>query len=285
MSDVSSLQTGQPLPEIRATTCVIRNTAARPGRTISVMPGVTAARYLHYGRIILSGSDAPLTVDPGTLETGLICVVGEATVVAGGTRHGMVPYDALYVPRMTPFEVTPGPGGCDLVEIAAPVGESYPLQFVRFADVQKDPGLHFSAGSDAARRDLNILLGKNVKAGRLMAGITFSQPGNWTSWPPHEHGVLAEEAYLYLAMPHPAFGVQLVYANDTDPELATIVRDGDIVLMPQGYHPNVAAPGHSINFIWMMAASRELVDRQFGVVNVHPDFGGTASGLDKGRAR
>jgi 5-deoxy-glucuronate isomerase len=97
--------------------------------------------------------------------------------------------------------------------------------------------------------------------------------------------VLAEEAYLYLDMPHPAFGVQLVYANDTEPELATIVRDGDVVLMPQGYHPNVAAPGHSINFIWMMAASRELEDRQFGVVNVHPDFAAAGSGLDKGRAR
>ena len=105
-----------------------------------------------------------------------------------------------------------------------------------------------------------------------MAGVTFSQPGNWTSWPPHEHAVLAEEAYLYIDMPHPAFGVQLVYADDRNPELATIVREGDVVLMPQGYHPNVAAPGHPINFLWMMAANRELEDRQFGVVNVHPDF-------------
>ena len=118
-----------------------------------------------------------------------------------------------------------------------------------------------------------------------MAGVTFSQPGNWTSWPPHEHAVLAEEAYLYIDMPRPAFGVQLVYADDRNPELATIVREGDVVLMPQGYHPNVAAPGHPINFLWMMAANRELEDRQFGVVNVHPDFATGGSGLDAGRAR
>jgi 5-deoxy-glucuronate isomerase len=118
-----------------------------------------------------------------------------------------------------------------------------------------------------------------------MAGVTFSQPGNWTSWPPHEHAVLAEEAYLYIDMPHPAFGVQLVYGDDTNPELATIVREGDVVLMPQGYHPNVAAPGHPINFLWMMAATRELEDRQFGVVNVHPDFATGGSGLEKGRGR
>ena len=147
-----------------------------------------------------------------------------------------------------------------------------------FADVQKDPGLHFRAGGPASHRNLNILLGKNIQAGRIMAGVTFSEEGNWTSWPPHEHAVLAEEAYLYIDMPAPTFGVQLVYTNANEPELATIVREGDVVLMPRGYHPNVAAPGSRINFLWMMAANRELEDRQFGVVNVHPHYAGASVG-------
>jgi 5-deoxy-glucuronate isomerase len=79
--------------------------------------------------------------------------------------------------------------------------------------------------------------------------------------------------------------VQLVYTDPREPELATIVREGDVVLMPAGYHPNVAAPGTSINFLWMMAANRERDDRQFGVVNVQPEFGGSGSGLDAGRDR
>ena len=57
-----------------------------------------------------------------------------------------------------------------------------------------------------------------------------------------------------------------------------------MVLMPQGYHPNVAAPGSPIKFLWMMAAHRERDDRQFGVVNVQPEYAATGSGLDKGRA-
>jgi 5-deoxy-glucuronate isomerase len=56
------------------------------------------------------------------------------------------------------------------------------------------------------------------------------------------------------------------------------------VLMPAGYHPNVAAPGGQINFIWMMAANREDDDRQFGVVNVQPEFASGGSGLDPGRS-
>jgi 5-deoxy-glucuronate isomerase len=188
------------------------------------------------------------------------------------------------VPRDAAIAVTPGSAGCDLAEIAAPVSSRHPVQLVSFADVRRDPGLHFAAGGASAQRDLNVLIGKNVRAGRLMAGLTFSQPGNWTSWPPHEHAAMLEEAYLYVDMPHPGFGVQLVYTKDRDPELATIVREGDIVLMPQGYHPNVAAPGNAINFLWMMAAHREDEDRQYGVVNVHPDFAALGSGLDKGRS-
>ena len=269
---------------IRPTTCIVRDTA-QPGRSRTVGPGFTAMEQLHYGRIILTGSMTPLRVDESGMETGLICLKGAATVQAGGQSFAMRPYDALYIPRDTAFDVAPDASGCDFAELSAFVDGKYPMQFVRFADVQQDPGLHFSAGNDASRRDLNILIGKNVEAGRILAGVTFSQPGNWTSWPPHEHGAMLEEAYLYIDMPAPAFGVQLVYTDQGDPELATIVRENDVVLMPQGYHPNVAAPGGSINFLWMMAAHRERDDRQFGVVNVQPDFAGGGSGLDPGRAR
>jgi|RhiMethySRZTD1v2_1073278.scaffolds.fasta_scaffold00731_13 5-deoxy-glucuronate isomerase len=266
-------------------TCIVRNTGATRGRTLAIAPGTAAVKHLRYGRIILASDDAPIDLDTGGFETGLIALSGEATVTLDGSEYRMQPYDSLYVPRETSLRVSPASSGCDLAEIAAPVERTYPLQFVSFAAVQQDPGLHFEAGSNGSRRTLNILLGKNVVAGRLMAGVTFSQPGNWTSWPPHEHAVLAEEAYLFIDMPHPAFGVQLVYVDDVNPELATIVREGDVVLMPQGYHPNVAAPGHPINFLWMMAAEREHEDRLFGVVNVHPDFASGGSGIERGRAR
>jgi 5-deoxy-glucuronate isomerase len=81
-------------------------------------------------------------------------------------------------------------------------------------------------------------------------------------------------------MPAPAFGVQFVYTNTSEPEFVQLVRDGDAVLMPEGYHPNVSAPGHTISFLWIMAAHRERDDRQFGVVNVQPEFSQSGSGLE-----
>lgn len=265
-------------------TCIVRNTAARKGRTRAVAPGATAARYLHYGRIVLDEGDAPVRFDTGEMETGFICLGGAATISVDDTSYDLARFDSLYAPRGSAISAAAAAGRCDVAEIAAPVSKSYPVQLVRFAEVQQDPGLHFETGGSAAKREVNVLIGKNVRAGRIMAGVTFSQPGNWTSWPPHEHAAMLEEAYLYIEMPPPAFGIQLVYTNAQDPEVATIVRDGDIVLMPKGYHPNVAAPGGAINFVWMMAAQREEVDRQYGVVNVHPDFASLGSGLDQARS-
>ena len=164
------------------------------------------------------------------------------------------------------------PDGCDLAEVSAPVAKRYPVKFVSYKEVRQNPKLHLIAGKPPAERDLNVLIGANVEAGRIMAGVTFSTPGNWTSWPPHEHSKLLEEAYLFIDMPAPSFGVQFVYTDPQKPELVQVVREGDCVLMPQGYHPNVAAPGGQINFLWMMAAIKEGEDRLYGVVNVQPEY-------------
>jgi 5-deoxy-glucuronate isomerase len=270
--------------KITAATCIVRNTAAEKGRTRAIEPGTTASRYLSYGRIILDAGGPIMRFNTREHETGLLCLKGEAVVTAAGQTHALTRFDALYVPRDADVAIAAGTSGCDIAEIAAPVERRHPVQFVSFASAVADPSLNFETGGAAARRTVSVLIGKNVEAGRIMAGVTFSQPGNWTSWPPHEHAAMLEEAYLYIEMPPPGFGVQLVYADSREPELATIVREGDIVLMPQGYHPNVAAPGGAINFVWMMAAHREDVDRQYGVVNVQPDFAALGSGLDKARA-
>ena len=242
-------------------------------------PGETASRNLFYGRIILSAGDAPISFSNEDHETGLICLNGSGTVVVGGNSFGLTRYDALYIPRDSTITVH-SEEDLDLAEISAPVENRYPLQFVSFEEIRKDPALHFVAGAPPTQRDLNILLGKNVEAGRIMAGVTFSSDGNWTSFPPHEHHDMLEEAYLYIDMPAPQWGIQMVYTNFDEPELVRVVREGDVVLMPKGYHPNVAAPGGSINFLWMMAANREGIDRQFGVVNVQPEYAAGGTGLE-----
>ena len=273
------MQTQIKLENIDRATCFVKGTHRQKGRTNHVAPGPTASRNLFYGRIRIERGDQPITFGNGGHETGLICLNGSGEVTTGGETFAMSRYDALYVPRDSQIDAT-SEGDLDLAEISAPVEKQYPLQFVAFNEVRKDSALHFTAGKPPTERDLNILLGKNVEAGRIMAGVTFSSDGNWTSFPPHEHHDMLEEAYLYIDMPAPQWGIQMVYTNLDEPELVQVVHEGDVVLMPKGYHPNVAAPGGSINFLWMMAANREGEDRQFGVVNVQPEYAAGGSGLE-----
>ena len=268
------------LEEIRPETCFVPATHQGRGRRTSVAPGSTAARYLHYGRITLAAEDEPVNFANNDHETGLICLRGVAQVKSGGESFQLEQYDAVYVPRDSEIEVVAGANGCDLAEVSAPVSQRYPLKFVSYKEVRQNPKLHLIAGKPPAERDLNVLIGANVDAGRIMAGVTFSRPGNWTSWPPHEHSRMLEEAYLFIDMPAPAFGIQFVYTDPAAPELVQVVREGDCVLMPKGYHPNVAAPGGQINFLWMMAAIREGEDRLYGVVNVQPEYAAGGSGLE-----
>jgi len=260
---------------------IFTGTASRRGRHISITPANSEMAHLHYGRIILDASEPRAAFSTEKRETALLAMRGACSVTVAGTRHDIGLHDAIYIPRSSAV-VVETTGEVDLVECAAEVEGAYPLQIIRYAELATNPKLKFRAGGEATTRDLNIVVGDNVQAGRILMGFTRSQHGNWTSWPPHEHTKMLEEVYVYFDMPPPAFGIQLVYDNPDRPEFAAVVHDGDAVLMPSGYHPNVAAPGHSINFIWMMAAHREVEDRLFGVVNVQPGFG-SSSGLDASR--
>ena len=258
---------------------VFRNTNARKGRHVSVNPHNSAMKHLSYARIILDMGLPEISFDTAGQEVGLICLSGAAIVKVGGKDYQLARYDAIYIPRDSSVQISTSTS-VDFAECSAPVQGSYPVQLVPYSDVESSSSLKFTTGGASNTRTVNILLGRNIQAGRILAGFTTSAPGNWTSWPPHEHATMLEELYVYYDMPPPAFGVQFVYTNPDEPEFAGIVRDGDAVLMPHGFHPNVSIPGHQINFVWMMAAQREVQDRQYGVVNVQPGFDKGGTGLE-----
>jgi len=229
-------------------------------------------KLVSYGRIRLDKHEPRIRFSNDGQETGLICLSGTCVVDVGGESYAMKSDDALYVPKNYAIAIRTELG-VDLLECCAPVDGQYPLQFVAAESVRANDKLHFVAGRDGARREINILLGNNIQAGRLIVGVTRSLPGNWTSWPPHEHAAMLEEIYVYVEMPSPAFGLQLVYTDAISPAEVEVVREGDAVLLPAGYHPNVSIPGSTLNFVWIMAAHREVVDRKWGVVQVDPRYG------------
>jgi len=60
-----------------------------------------------------------------------------------------------------------------------------------------------------------------------------------------------------------------VILEESSGEVEVNSGENDAVIIPKGYHPNVAAPGCGVNFIWMMAGIHPDIDRKWAAVGVH----------------
>ena len=140
------------------------------------------------------------------------------------------------------------------MEAGAHVEGDYPVQFVAYGEAKDDPALHLS--------ETTTLIGDNVRAGRILAAVSFLGPGNWTCWPPDGDSDRFELAQLYTEIPGEFWGIQMVCRVPGIPEILTLVRQDDCVSIPEGHHLNIAGPGARIGYLRMMAARREGEDRR-----------------------
>jgi 5-deoxy-glucuronate isomerase len=120
-------------------------------------------------------------------------------------------------------------------------------------------------GAGACSREVrNFAAPDAFPADRLIAVEVVTPGGNWSSYPPHKHDedrtgeAVLEEIYYYeiAAGPSgPGLGFQRVYGTPDRPaDLLTEVRDGDLVLIPHGWHgPAMAAPGYDMYYLNVMA--------------------------------
>lgn len=241
---------------------LIRNTAQKKGRNIYASPENTTLKYLSCGRIILNDEVKLVSANSEDREISLICIRGAGSVKINGQEFKMKPYDALYIPTKTSFVVSTG-GEFDLAEALAPSDKMSAPQFISFDSLKNNPHLHVIAGGENCSREIYKLIDLNVDASRLLCGVTFGKPGHWTSWSPHEHGQTKEEIYLYINMPKPAFGIQMIYKDLENPDFVDTVFEDDAVVISHGYHPNLGIPGYGINYVWMMAAFNPETDRDW----------------------
>ena len=112
-------------------------------------------------------------------------------------------------------------------------------------------------GTDLYRREVRNLFTSDPHAKRLMVGETVNATGHWSSYPPHKHDgrdneLRLEEMYYYRINPPDGFGLHISYTASG--EAATHqVRDGDLVLIPYGYHSVSAPPRYDLYYLWAIA--------------------------------
>jgi 5-deoxy-glucuronate isomerase len=77
----------------------------------------------------------------------------------------------------------------------------------------------------------------------------LTPPGNWSSYPPHKHDDAAsgredqlEEIYYFRIQGEHGYGIHRTYTTDGVLDETVAVRDGDLFLVPRGYHGPCAAP-------------------------------------------
>lgn len=250
---------------------LFRDTAAQKGRNISITPQNSQFKFIHAGRIVLDADVQRVTARNEGRETTLLVLSGVGRVRVGEDMFEVEKFDGVYVPRGAEFTVETD-GTLDIMEGSAPTELEFPAQHVRHAETREQEGMYLRVGAEPFYRDIHKVIAENVQGAKLLTGVTLSKPGNWTSWPPHEHAATQEELYLFFDMPKPGFGTQYIYHSLENPELVAPVYDGDAVTIVEGYHPNVAAPGFPINFAWLLCSLEDLTWRKVGGVNVQPEF-------------
>ena len=121
-------------------------------------------------------------------------------------------------------------------------------------------------GKPGFEREVHDIVDSRVPALRLIVGETFNRAGQWSSYPPHKHDELVpgvevplEEIYYFRVDPPEGFGVQLVYSPDRGFDASYRILDGDVVLLPFGYHPVAAAPGYRLYYLWALAGNERTL--------------------------
>lgn len=242
-------------------------------------PANSAFKFLSTGRIILEKDTPQATGQNPGAETTLLCLHGKGKVTVEGKSYDLSRFDGIYISRGLTFEASTDEA-FDLVEVSCLTEKTHPVQYVNFErDVKSSESLVLHVGSEPYYRDIYKVLAENVEGSRILMGVTLSKPGNWTSWPPHEHAATREELYLFFDIPQPGFGTQFIYTDPEHPEFVQPVYDNDAVTIVKGYHPNVAAPGYPINFCWALCSLEDDTWRTLGGVNVQPGFEQMPTGL------
>jgi 5-deoxy-glucuronate isomerase len=227
--------------------------------------------FLSCRRLELGSDCSAATVETGPEEVALVCIAGQFDYELDGTAGMATLKDMLYVPWKSTVNIRADK--CAVVmRIGAPSDRDTDFAHIRFADIDQDADKHqlFGEAEINSLRDVYMYIDDTFNASRLLMGIGRGCPGGWTVWPPHEHGDEKEELYVYFDMDG-GFGVQCVY-EDVDNARCFLVREGDMVAVPRGFHPNVGCPGGRIAYLYAMAA-RVPGERSFMALRFQEEFG------------
>lgn len=200
------------------------------------------------------------------LELNGALIKGEATLSSQSEEHALKARDSFYLPAKQEIEIK---AESDLsIFIGGSFDEGHGHFFIREYDLSLPTGdIHQIHGKPPYKREVFMTIAQQDKGSRLICGITFGEPGLWTSWPPHQHTKDLEEVYCYFDIPAPQSAFHFASRKEGEFEYIHPVSTGDCVIVPEGYHPTCGMPGVSSCYFWVMAAHKHESRRYDLAVN------------------
>ena len=219
-------------------------------------------------RVVATGPDEAVLLPLTT--TGLVVEAdGERFVLAGRPSVFARVTDFAYIGRDTTVTLTAAAGGGEVAMATARCTTKRPP---RYGPAEAVP-VELRGAGQSTRQVTNFMSPDAwPDAEELICVEVLTPDGNWSSYPPHKHDdsaectVQNEEIYYFRigrsGEPGHAgegFGLHRLYTGDLytgDGEIdeTVEVRDGDVFLIPRGYHgPCVAAPGYPMYYLNVLA--------------------------------
>ena len=194
-------------------------------------------------------------------EMLLVFLSGGARVTVDGNDWSFTGRDNVFAGRPYSVYIPPGKdftleATTDL-EVAvgfAPAEGRLPARLITPQDVK----IEIRGGHNVTRQISHIL--DPGDAEKLLCVEVYTPSGNWSSYPPHKHDVQnppeevdLEEIYHYRFQPQDGWAVQRLYNDDRSLDELLRVGEGDTVIVREGYHPVVTAPGYDAYYLNFLA--------------------------------
>ncbi len=251
----------------------IRPTAG-PGTLLSIDPDSAGWSNLAFA-VVDVRPDAPHTDQLDGRETAIVTLSGAGRVVVDGTAHDVSRTSVfeqlgrvVYVPPGVPFTIETD----DAVTVAvgsAPAEGKLPARVIEPSEMRSE-----IRGGGQSYRQVIHSLAYPLPAERLILYEVYIPRGTWAGWPPHRHDGVEGSPYLeetyYFRLDRPEGYVLHRNFNDgaaptgepPDFDEVSVARDGDLVLVPMGYHTTVSSPGSNMYFLNYLAGDLLLDDRK-----------------------
>ncbi|HMM62624.1 MAG TPA: 5-deoxy-glucuronate isomerase [Mesorhizobium sp.] len=241
------------------------------GRVAHVTPESAGWTYVGFDLYRLRPGER-VAAGTGGREVCLVFIAGKGRAGAGGRDFGLLgermsPFEgkpwSLYVPQGTEWEVT-AETELELAVCSAPgLGGRLPARVIRPDALGQEV-----RGKGTNTRYVTNILPEGEPADSLLVVEVITPGGHTSSYPPHKHDrddlpaeSYLEETYYHRINPPQGFAFQRVYTDADDRGVRALdevmaVEDGDVVLVPEGYHPCAACHGYDLYYLNVMAGPK-----------------------------